>query len=320
MCIICALPKGTGISEKEFDQCWDSNPDGGGYAFLDENAKFSIVKSMELDELKKAFKKDHSKHGEYSPFLLHFRIGTHGTKDETNVHPFYINENVVMAHNGVLSIPTDSKDGRSDTRTFVEDVLQKLPRNFYRNYGISFLIDKFASGSNKLAFLNNAGDFMVYNKVAGTTDNNRWFSNSSFKEERKKYNNSPLPMHHTYSGGSYHGQPQTVNSLVSDTLYRCDFCYGFFENEFFIKTDDMCIYCSNMYKAFAKRTSGLEYSTRNFFKDLASSHRNKKNEKPKLLTPGTQETKIHVLPNGKTVTEENYNDAMEQYLGYGAYG
>ena len=61
-----------------------------------------------------------------TPFIVHFRIGTHGTSNGIyNVHPFYVDKNLVFAHNGMIHKVDDCKK-RSDTRVFNDTFLKPL--------------------------------------------------------------------------------------------------------------------------------------------------------------------------------------------------
>ena len=62
MCVMCALPSGSEITQKEFETCWNSNPDGGGFSYLDENSNFVTVKSLDYDEFRASWIYHHSKH------------------------------------------------------------------------------------------------------------------------------------------------------------------------------------------------------------------------------------------------------------------
>lgn len=189
MCIACALPKGTKISQKEFENCWKNNPDGGGYAFIKQGGIFVVKKSLDFDQFSSMFEKDHKEHGSYSNFLLHFRIRSVGAINEENCHPFEVNPRVLMMHNGTISKMKPTGDD-SDTKKFAE-FLGKLQHNFFKNESINHLIDEYIGGGNKIVLLENYdGNIVIYNEKAGTWDNDRWFSNTSFRQSWSAPKNS----------------------------------------------------------------------------------------------------------------------------------
>src|SRR5574339_481048 len=102
MCIIIAANSPDKITPALIERCWNRNSDGAGFAYVADD-RIKVIK--ELSNLK-LFKKLYSKHSKIaienqSPMLIHFRIGTSGTKTIHNVYPFYVNEDIVMCHNGV---------------------------------------------------------------------------------------------------------------------------------------------------------------------------------------------------------------------------
>ena len=77
MCVIASLPRGKNISNKNLDQMWKRNPDGGGIAWI-QDGKIQVYKTMELKDFKQKFKEVTSKYGD-SDILVHMRIATHGS-------------------------------------------------------------------------------------------------------------------------------------------------------------------------------------------------------------------------------------------------
>ena len=279
MCVMCALPSGSEITQKEFETCWNSNPDGGGFSYLDENSNFVTVKSLDYDEFRASWIYHHSKHGKNSPFILHFRAASHGEINVDNCHPFKVNQNYVMAHNGTLNkVPLVKKegkpDGRSDTKTFVEDYLSVLPSNFNNNNTIrTFLID-FIGTNNKLIFLDKRGAFTIYNKSSGIDDNNRWFSNDMFKnfKDRSRTNSA------SWDATSF--LPTIAPTNTSDkskikTYAICLYCKSDLITSSLkdkYATDLLCIDCGKILDKLAKETGETEYTTKKIMKEVSSAH------------------------------------------------
>jgi hypothetical protein len=115
--------------------------------------------------------------------VLHFRIGTHGSKGIHNVHPFRINDSVYFCHNGVLKTPDHKK--WSDTMVYNKMYLQNLPEHFYKNFAILQLLEENID-SSKFVFLTKDRHIIILNKKLGEEDKKTgvWYSNSSFKALR----------------------------------------------------------------------------------------------------------------------------------------
>jgi len=181
MCIILYKPdkvdKST-ITRETLYNCWTSNKDGAGIMFSYQN-KIVVWKGLMTFE---KFMQAWSMVPAHAVTVAHFRIGTHGGKTEGNTHPFWIEQGeLATVHNGILSIKAREADGLSDTATFVEDVLKKLPEGWMDNAATLHLIDGYIGGYNKLVFLNRRGRVLILNEQAGVWDMGCWFSNSSYK-------------------------------------------------------------------------------------------------------------------------------------------
>jgi hypothetical protein len=203
MCVICGLQTGAKVTEAEFDEMWKSNPQGFGYAFVDGHNRIFVDKALELAEAKEKFFPHFEQFGDDSPFMLHFRIKTHGEKCLENTHPFKVNDRLVMSHNGVIGkcLPKGD-DKRSDTRIFTEDLLRKLPDGFLHNTTITEFISDYIGGS-KLAFLDAKRRMTIVNSHMGVKDGDRWFSNNSFRPYvSRPSNTSSVKPSTTYKGGT----------------------------------------------------------------------------------------------------------------------
>lgn len=226
MCIICVLPRDTKLSEEEFENCWDSNPDGGGYT-LSTPEGLVTKKSCDKQEFKKMWKEDSVKFGATIPRLVHFRVGTCGLKTEFNCHPFIINKGLVMAHNGVIpiAIPESRKD-ESDTHYFVKEVMKRLPRWWMSNPALAYMLTQTVGSGSKLVFLDKTGEFTFINKKSGTEDNGRWFSNHSFKWIKNKGSSTSSNVHMGFRGGNYANNWRTGNHYIGAVNYQTCGCCG----------------------------------------------------------------------------------------------
>lgn len=178
MCIIAALNPGKTLSKEVFDRCWDNNPDGFGMSYLykgtirikktmDKRAAWSIYHNIE-------------RIAPLSAKILHFRIGTHGIKDEFNCHPFTVNNDLVFAHNGIIkNVPVCPDKYLSDTQIFNNLILKNLPDGFQYNKTYKLLLEKFIDYS-KLVFMSSENILTIFNEEAGEWDKGIWFSNKSY--------------------------------------------------------------------------------------------------------------------------------------------
>lgn len=183
MCIIIASREPNKLDNDLLERCWDRNSDGAGLAYKGPNGIVVAKEFARFDTFLKLFHK-HRKIAvkNNSHMLLHFRIGTSGEKSIVNVHPFWVNKNLVFAHNGML--PIRPMKNWSDTNTFNQMVLKRFPPDFFKVSGIVNLIFAYTSGNSKLVFLNERGRFLFVHKDSGEEDAtyNAWFSNPGYKD------------------------------------------------------------------------------------------------------------------------------------------
>ncbi len=223
MCIIASIPAGSQIEEKTLNQMWESNPDGGGIAYI-EDGEVKTYKSMKLKRFRSNFFRILDEYGD-SDILVHTRIATHGSVCIANNHPFPIMQNgkeledLVFAHNGILPsafIPPAKMD-ISDTR-YINEVLFNgtdfdtvLDDSRWREM-IGDII-----GHNKLVFLSanpiHKQESYIINSHLGEYDGKVWYSNSSYCKPKYRIINS------SYKTGDrkWNGyQPTTRSSYIDE--------------------------------------------------------------------------------------------------------
>ena len=282
---MCVLPPGTKLSEKEFEHCWDNNPDGGGYVFINDNNEFVINKSLNYDEFRKSFKESHDRFGADRKFLVHFRVGTSGGKTLENTHPFIVNKDTVMAHNGMLGNVQLVKDsGKSDTRTFVEDELATLPINFLRNKAIRRFIQHYIGNGNKLAFLTKAtpkGSICIFNYEDGVVSDGRWFSNESFKWFRQPSQYfqpnkvikdiKPATINTPERKGESFPIKPTPSNL--DKVDKCDYCKSWdIVSTSIYMSKKVCPLCELLYEQIRKKSNLYPYSAWQLLEKIQTAH------------------------------------------------
>ena len=133
MCVIVHKPKGSTWDEESLINCADRNGDGIGMAYRHEGRVIIHKGFMGKNGLDDAWEaiSELPMECQEDEMMLHFRIGTHGHKDQGNCHPFPLcNDyaimralqckcNMAIAHNGILRIEPDDKTV-SDTMAFIK--------------------------------------------------------------------------------------------------------------------------------------------------------------------------------------------------------
>lgn len=195
MCLLIAQPKGRKVKKDHLETGYWNNPDGAGYAFIDRQTDRIVTrKATTFNKFWTKYQADWKQHGKSSPFIVHFRMATHGTTDESNVHPFRVNVaegDCVFAHNGIIDIHIDKHEQHmSDTRMFGREILNNLPDNWMDNSAISILVEEFLGDYNKIAVLTNSPacerELYILNDHLGHYDKSKvWFSNHSYESSRK---------------------------------------------------------------------------------------------------------------------------------------
>ena len=183
MCIAIYKPKDKLINKTTLKRCYDSNPDGAGFMYA-QSKKLHIQKGFfDFDKFYEAYKKHEAK-----KCIIHFRIKTHGKIDETNCHPFHINDALGFVHNGTIS--GFGNDIHSDTIQFNEAILQKLVGKWGN---LSLFEDPIVNliegriGYSKLIMLDRHGNHKIFNEDKGEWDDGVWYSNTSYKPRPTYY-------------------------------------------------------------------------------------------------------------------------------------
>lgn len=198
MCLLIATTGSSRPSKKALRRAAKNNPDGFGFAVIGDG-KIHTYRSMDINSTISEY---FTAREEYpnSPSIFHLRITTHGATNVDNCHPFRVNDDVVLGHNGML--PIKEEDGKSDTRIFAEDWLPEFDLVELLDTESGFKeLENFATGS-KLAFLNTSDllrhSLYIVNEHLGHWNEGVWYSNASYK---KSYGYSYYkPSYSTYAG------------------------------------------------------------------------------------------------------------------------
>lgn len=177
MCIAIYKPEGSVIEKTDLLNAFHNNDDGAGFAVA-KHGKIEIYKGYFQWN---RFWNDYAKHSK-DACLIHFRIATHGPQNKLNCHPFRMcNNRFVAAHNGILSIDTASDPSMSDTRHFMEYVMEPLLATVPPSHpSMVFLTEAAIGNSNKIIVMDTKGEATIYNENEGVWDHGSWFSNLSY--------------------------------------------------------------------------------------------------------------------------------------------
>ncbi|SRR5258708_4132901 len=188
MCIIIYKPRGKNLKKEVYENCFGNNKDGAGFIIRQKTGELLLEKGFfTFQEFWEKFQPHQHKQA-----IVHFRIATHGEISIENCHPYWVAENkLAFAHNGVMNNVECKKDySMSDTWHFNVNILQhlqeKLGDSFIDDPVIQELITQYISWS-KLAFMREDGKVFLFNKSKGDIQDSVWYSNSSYKWFKSKY-------------------------------------------------------------------------------------------------------------------------------------
>jgi len=224
MCIIAYKPKGSSIRKRTIKNCWQANPDSGGFMFAYDN-KLNIIKGF--TSFRSFYRNFRLCERRYDVgFVLHFRIATHGKINKENCHPFFVNKDLGFAHNGIFQCVPENKN-KSDTRIFCETVLQKLPKDFLIKKEYHILLESVAKEQNsKIAFLTNKGTCYIFNESAGEWSNGCWYSNDGFMR---------------WESVESWGFPASAKS--KNYVVECVWCGDYFPSNLYQEDEPICERC-----------------------------------------------------------------------------
>ena len=191
MCIAIVKPKDKVIPKEVLRTCFENNPDGCGFAYVQDNTVY-IQKFLDNFE---DFYSEYSKVENLSNMLIHFRIKTHGAVSLENCHPFKMNNRMALIHNGIITGYGD-KESKSDTRDFIDKILSNISWKMWKNPAFRQLVGD-AIGYSKLGIIDTDGNVYIINEAKGKWDDGVWYSNSSYEVKKKTTTT------YTYGNGSY---------------------------------------------------------------------------------------------------------------------
>ena len=185
MCLAIVKPKNKNIPFAHFRRGFIRNPHGCGYVFAKDGQLITKKGFFSLAEFWESYKQDVT---DDLPALIHFRWANVSIQNETNCHPWKINDDLSMIHNGTIAGYTDFRNGLSDTGNFTQMVLTPLfsaNPNLWNEKHFSGIMSR-SIGFNKIAILSRTGEFTIYNEGLGLWVNGVWYSNNDIRKLPKK--------------------------------------------------------------------------------------------------------------------------------------
>lgn len=211
MCIIAHKGIGITLAKEVYEECFNSNKDGAGFAAVHDGQLVVKKGFFTFDEFYNAIL-PHSD----EEMVIHCRIATHGEVHERNCHPFTVVSrhnpqfSFAIAHNGVLQWRSTKE--LSDTACFVNAVLDPLldrdPWFLDHEYG-RMLIESKIGSFNKLAIMRFDSETKqtttyLLNESAGTRDLGCWFSNRSYQKRPVFQRFQGLDLENDWNAYGYH--------------------------------------------------------------------------------------------------------------------
>ena len=136
MCIIIVANKNKKIPNEHIKLANELNCDGFGIS-ASVNDKLFVYKSISInsDDIINLY--NSIRQVATGDIVLHFRLATHGDISDKLCHPFYVNKDLVMFHNGIIRDSVSGYNGHnkneSDTKAFVNNVLRNFKKGFQNN-------------------------------------------------------------------------------------------------------------------------------------------------------------------------------------------
>ena len=233
MCVIVAKKRGIELpSKKTLKDCFETNPDGAGLMYVNENKKIVIEKGfMTFEAFYKKLTELNKKYNlKKKALVMHFRITTQGGTSPGNCHPFPITDdekklkstylecdNIAFAHNGIISLYSMRDDkGMSDTMLLSKELLYPLfnyNKKFYKQEHNQELIEEII-GTDKIAFLDNEEKIITIGEFK--EDEGALYSNLNHKKNYNyyNYNYNDYYNYDNYSYNSYNNHSELLEELI----------------------------------------------------------------------------------------------------------
>lgn len=186
MCIAILRKPNAEIPEHFLRNGYENNEHGAGFMYA-QNGQLIIKKGYFSFE---SFFEEYQQVPKECVVAIHFRHATHGAINAENCHPFPINDNFALIHNGV--IPGFGSEEVSDTgdytnrylhylfNLFDESKLNLLDLHAPENLAFRYTLYTSSQG-NKLVILRSNGEYLISGENKGKWIDNVWYSNNSME-------------------------------------------------------------------------------------------------------------------------------------------
>lgn len=183
MCLMSLqLPRSEMLSDEAIYNSWSNNSDGAGFMFCKEGQLCIEKPFFKLSAFKHAYREAFAQYGAISPFVCHFRWGTHGKNTADNTHPHVLADGMVgLAHNGILhDFDPPLNSGVSDTAWFCATVLAGRHQDQLMDKDFGDWLDWLIGAQNKLLLLCGDGRYSIVGEDRGVWDGGIWYSNRGY--------------------------------------------------------------------------------------------------------------------------------------------
>ncbi len=192
----------TAFSTEHLTNAWSGNSDGAGFCYTVKGELRVEKPFYKLGKLLRAYEAAHAAYGDSSPFMLHMRYATHGSKGKRNVHPHILADGkAALGHNGVLTDFTGyTGDKESDTARFCRMVLAARTPKQLTSEGFGDTLADMIGPANKLVILDASGNVLIVNDSSGVWEGDfRWYSNTAHEKPVVRVKWQPTTTAATYS-------------------------------------------------------------------------------------------------------------------------
>jgi len=196
MCLIIFSPNfnRSTIRKSILEKGFDENSDGAGFAYL-ENGLIKISQSyFDFDKFYESYKQITVNLS--GPILIHFRWATKGSNNNTNTQPLFINEHLVMAHNGIFEGLSLCSKNLSDSVN-LSRIIKRLKWEFPFNNAQKDLLKALCSERSKLVFLNKNGQYNIINEQLGAWRAGCWYSDGGTIFKKHPWEHSDIEVYPT---------------------------------------------------------------------------------------------------------------------------
>lgn len=254
MCLIVYSSNGFENLNKELQaEIYSMNPDGFGFFFYDEEEGLVAEKGLFSEHLIEQLIADLPND---RPVFLHWRMATSGRVNDDLAHPYLINNELVMMHNGVLRDYTPTtihmgagsgtqgatveKPETNDTINFIIEYLKPAVtenNRIWLDKKFRQTTEQLIGDSNTIVMMDSQGHYSIYNYDHWVSYNGMAFSNEyAWPYDELVLGRSPIGTVVGGSGGAPHRTSEESNMALP--LYINDLKENDWEDIFQICLDD----------------------------------------------------------------------------------